>query len=82
MKKDIHPEARPVVFRDSASGTMFLARSTIRTKETVKYEDGKEYPLCMIEISSATHPFYTGKQKLIDSAGRIEQFKRRYNLKS
>ena len=81
MKKGIHPESRPVVFRDSASGTMFLARSTIKTKETVKYEDGQEYPLCMIEISSATHPFYTGKQKLIDSAGRIEQFKRRYSIK-
>ena len=81
MKKNIHPATRPVVFRDSASGAMFLAHSVVRTKETIEYEDGKKYPLCPIEISSATHPFYTGKQKLIDSAGRIEQFRRRYNIK-
>ena len=79
--RDIHPEYRPVVFRDTASGTMFLTRSTVQTKETIKYEDGKEYPLFDVEISSASHPFYTGKQKLVDTAGRVERFRRKYNIK-
>ena len=79
--RDIHPEYRPVVFRDTASGTMFLTRSTVNTKETVKYEDGNEYPLFDVEISSASHPFYTGKQKLVDTAGRVERFRRKYNIK-
>jgi large subunit ribosomal protein L31 len=79
--RDIHPEYRPVVFRDTASGTMFLTRSTVQTKETVKYEDGNEYPLFDVEISSASHPFYTGKQKLVDTAGRVERFRRKYNIK-
>jgi len=76
--KDIHPEYRPVVFRDTASGTMFLTRSTVDTKESIKYEDGNEYPLFDVEISSASHPFYTGKQKLVDTAGRVDRFKRKY----
>ncbi|MDA3949291.1 MAG: type B 50S ribosomal protein L31 [Spirochaeta sp.] len=79
--RDIHPEYRPVVFRDTASGTMFLTRSTVQTKETVKYEDGNVYPLFDVEISSASHPFYTGKQKLVDTAGRVERFRRKYNIK-
>ncbi|MFP4153331.1 MAG: type B 50S ribosomal protein L31 [Alkalispirochaeta sp.] len=79
--RDIHPEYRPVVFRDTASGTMFLTRSTVQTKETIKYEDGNEYPLFDVEISSASHPFYTGKQKLVDTAGRVERFRRKYNIK-
>ena len=79
--RDIHPEYRPVVFRDTASGTMFLTRSTVQTKETVTYEDGNEYPLFDVEISSASHPFYTGKQKLVDTAGRVERFRRKYNIK-
>jgi large subunit ribosomal protein L31 len=81
MKKDIHPKYRPVVFKDTASGTLFLTRSTVPTKETVKYEDGNEYPLFEIEISSASHPFYTGKQQLVDTAGRVERFKKKYNIK-
>jgi large subunit ribosomal protein L31 len=81
MREDIHPQYRPVVFRDTASGTMFLTRSTVETKETVKYEDGNEYPLYDVEISSASHPFYTGKQKLVDTAGRVERFRRKYNIK-
>ena len=81
MREDIHPQYRPVVFRDNASGTMFLTRSTVETKETVKYEDGNEYPLFDVEISSASHPFYTGKQKLVDTAGRVERFRRKYNIK-
>jgi len=81
MRENIHPNYRPVVFRDTASGTMFLTRSTVETKETVKYEDGNEYPLFDVEISSASHPFYTGKQKLVDTAGRVERFRRKYNIK-
>ncbi len=81
MKKDIHPNYRPVVFKDTASGTLFLSRSTVETKETIEYE-GKEYPLYQVEISSASHPFYTGKQQLVDTAGRVERFKRKYNIKS
>jgi large subunit ribosomal protein L31 len=81
MKKDAHPNYRPVVFRDTASGTMFLTRSTVETRESIKYEDGNEYPLFDVEISSASHPFYTGKQKLVDTAGRVERFRRKYNIK-
>ena len=81
MKKSIHPEYRPVVFKDSASGTLFLTQSTVATKETIQYEDGKEYPMFEVEISSASHPFYTGKQQLVDTAGRVERFKRKYNIK-
>ncbi len=82
MRDGIHPNYRPVVFRDTASGTLFLARSAVETKETVKYEDGNEYPVFDVEISSASHPFFTGKQKLVDTAGRVERFKRKYNIKS
>jgi large subunit ribosomal protein L31 len=81
MKKDIHPSYRPVVFRDTASGTMFLVRSTVSTRETVQYSDGNEYPVFEVEISSASHPFYTGRQQLVDTAGRIERFRRKYNIK-
>ncbi|TVR67765.1 MAG: type B 50S ribosomal protein L31 [Spirochaetaceae bacterium] len=80
--RDIHPNYRQVVFKDTASGTMFLTRSTVETKQTVKYEDGNEYPLYEVEISSASHPFYTGKQKLVDTAGRVERFRKMYNIKS
>ncbi|MFP3958540.1 MAG: type B 50S ribosomal protein L31 [Spirochaetaceae bacterium] len=81
MKKDIHPQYRPVIFRDTASGTLFMARSTVKTDQTIKYEDGNEYPVFDVEISSASHPFFTGKQKLVDTTGRVERFKRRYNIK-
>jgi len=80
MKEGIHPGFREVVFKDTASGTLFLNRSSVATKETVTYE-GKEYPLYQVEISSASHPFYTGKQQLVDTAGRVERFKRKYNIK-
>lgn len=82
MKQGIHPEYRPVVFKDSSTGTMFLTRSTVETSETITYEDGNEYPLFTVEISSASHPFYTGKQQLVDTTGRVERFKRRYNIKN
>jgi large subunit ribosomal protein L31 len=81
MKKEIHPNYRPVVFRDIASGTLFLTRSTVVTKQKVKHEDGNEYPVFDVEISSASHPFFTGKQQLVDTAGRIERFKKKYNIK-
>ncbi len=81
MKKEIHPNYREVVFKDAASGTLFLTRSTVETKETVEYE-GKTYPLFQVEVSSASHPFYTGKQQIVDTTGRVERFRRRYNLKS
>ncbi|GIU84422.1 MAG: hypothetical protein KatS3mg008_1197 [Acidimicrobiales bacterium] len=78
MKKDIHPEYRPVVFLDTSSGEKFLTRSTIRCKETIVWEDGNEYPLARVEISAASHPFFTGQMQIVDTAGRVERFERRY----
>ena len=79
MKKDIHPSNyRFVVFRDMSNGTMFLSRSTAASKEMIEWEDGKEYPVVKLEISNTSHPFYTGKNVLVDTAGRIDKFKRRY----
>ncbi|GAB4254392.1 MAG: type B 50S ribosomal protein L31 [Vicingaceae bacterium] len=79
MKKDIHPENyRLVVFKDMSNDYAFLCRSTAETKETIKWEDGNEYPLVKLEISHTSHPFYTGKMKLVDTAGRIDKFKNRY----
>jgi len=78
MKADIHPENyRPVIFADNSSGAKFLISSTIATKETAKFTDGKEYPVYNLEISSASHPFYTNQEKTIDTAGRVEKFKTR-----
>ena len=81
MKADIHPEYREVVFQDVTSDFKFLTRSTLSSKETVKWEDGNEYPLVKVEISSATHPFYTGQNRVVDTAGRIDKFKKRYAAK-
>lgn len=78
MKPDIHPEYREVIFRDSSNGFAFLTRSTIESSNTMEWEDGKEYPVVSLEISSASHPFYTGKQMLLDTAGRVERFRQRY----
>lgn len=78
MKSGIHPKYREVVFQDLASDLIFLTRSTVDTKETIKWEDGKEYPLVKVDISSASHPFYTGKHKVLDSGGRVDKFKKRY----
>lgn len=78
MKAGIHPEYREVVFQDMSSDFAFLTRSTIESKETIKWEDGKEYPLVKVEVSSASHPFYTGQHKVLDSGGRVDRFKRRY----
>ena len=78
MKAGIHPEYRDVVFQDVTSDFKILTRSTLSSKETVKWEDGNEYPLVDVEISSASHPFYTGKQRIMDSAGRVEKFNQRF----
>ena len=79
MKKEIHPkDYRFVVFKDISTGYSFLSKSTAKSKETVKWEDGKEYPLIKLEISSDSHPFYTGKMKLVDSAGRVDKFYRKF----
>jgi large subunit ribosomal protein L31 len=77
MKPDIHPAYRQVVFQDTSSGEMFLTRSTIETAETVDL-DGDTYPLAKVEISSASHPFFTGTMTIVDTAGRVERFERRY----
>jgi len=78
MKADIHPNYREVIFQDLSSDLMFKTRSTIETKETIKWEDGNEYPLVKVEVSSDSHPFYTGKHKMLDSGGRVDKFKKRY----
>ena len=78
MKKDIHPNYRDVIFMDTSTGTRFLIKSTIASKENDKWEDGNEYPLVKVEISSASHPFYTGKMKFVDSAGRVEKFQKKW----
>ncbi len=78
MKSDIHPDYAPVVFRDLASGATFLTRSTITSDKTIEWEDGNTYPVVDVEISSASHPFYTGKQRILDSAGRVEKFNQRF----
>lgn len=78
MKKDIHPNYRPVVFQDVGADFAFLTKSTIETKDSIVWEDGNEYPLAKVEISSKSHPFYTGKQNIVDTAGRVDRFKRKY----
>ena len=77
MKSDIHPEYRPVVFQDQSSGDNIIIGSTIRTNETITV-DGQEYPLAKVELSSRSHPFFTGQMKIVDTAGRVERFERRY----
>jgi len=79
MKKEIHPKNyRMVAFKDMSSDVVFVTRSTAPSKETIKMEDGKEYPLVKLEISNSSHPFYTGKMKLADTAGRVDKFMNRY----
>jgi large subunit ribosomal protein L31 len=83
MKKGIHPDGyRMVVFKDTSNEHMFLSRSAAPTKETILWEDGKEYPVVKVEISNTSHPFYTGKSMFVDTAGRIEKFKNRYAKKT
>jgi large subunit ribosomal protein L31 len=81
MKKDIHPDYREVVFWDLSSDDKFITRSTIQTNETIEWEDGKQYPVYKVEVSSKSHPFYTGKNVLVDTAGRVDKFRKRYGTK-
>ncbi len=82
MKKDIHPaEYRDVIFQDMSSDLKFLTKSTLGTEESMKWEDGNEYPLIKVEVSSASHPFYTGQRMFVDTAGRIDKFNQKYKKK-
>jgi large subunit ribosomal protein L31 len=81
MRKEIHPGYKEVVFLDTSSDCKFLTRSTMHAKETIQWEDGKEYPLIKVEISAASHPFYTGKKIFVDTAGRVEKFQQKYKKK-
>ena len=78
MKQRIHPDYHPVVFRDRAANLAFLTRSTATSERTITWEDGRTYPVVDVEISSASHPFYTGPTRVLDTAGRVEKFRRRY----
>jgi large subunit ribosomal protein L31 len=77
MKEGIHPDYREVVFQDMSNGHKFLTRSTIQTRETIEFE-GKTYPLAKVEVTSESHPFYTGKQKIMDTEGRVEKFRQKF----
>lgn len=81
MKKGIHPQLNDVVFKDVSCDFSFLGKSTMKSNETVTWEDGKTYPLLKVEISAASHPFYTGKQRVMDTEGRIDRFKKKYSKK-
>lgn len=82
MKQGIHSENyRFVVFKDMSNGTTFLSKSTAASKETITFDDGNDYPVIKLEISNTSHPFYTGKNMLVDTAGRIDKFKKRYEKK-
>lgn len=82
MKKGIHPEYNDVIFWDTSSDHKFLTRSTLKSKETAKWTDGKDYPVIKIEVSSASHPFFTGKKMFLDTAGRVEKFQKKYQKKA
>ncbi|AGX04260.1 50S ribosomal protein L31 [Bacillus sp. NRRL B-14911] len=82
MRQNIHPEYRQVVFMDVNSGYKFLSGSTKKTNETIEWEDGNTYPLLKVEVSSDTHPFYTGKQKFADKGGRVDRFMKKYNMEN
>mgnify|MGYP005844021819 FL=1 len=82
MKADIHPEYREVVFQDVSSDFSFKTRSTVQARETIEWEDGNEYPLVKVEVSSKSHPFYTGQHKIVDSGGRVDRFKQRYGKRN
>ena len=82
MRKDIHPKYNEVVFWDTSSDFKFLSQSTLIPKEKIQWTDGKEYPVIKVEVSSASHPFFTGKKMFVDSAGRLEKFKKKYEKKA
>jgi len=79
MKADIHPKYDQVIFQDANANFAFLTRSTMTAKDKMKWEDGKEYPVIKVEISSQSHPFYTGKHKVLDAGGRVDKFRKRYS---
>ncbi|HUE13337.1 MAG TPA: type B 50S ribosomal protein L31 [Planctomycetaceae bacterium] len=79
MRSGIHPEYKEAVFIDTSTGHKFLTRTTMTSKEMVKWEDGKEYPLVRVDISAYSHPYFTGKMKYVDAAGRVEKFQKKYN---
>lgn len=81
MKQGIHPNYQKVVFQDTSTGFKFLTGSTKGSAETIEWEDGNTYPLLKVEISADSHPFYTGKQKLVDAGGRVDKFKKKYKMK-
>ena len=81
MKSDIHPDYRYVVFKDNTADFGILTRSTIPTNKTIEWEDGNEYPVVFVDISSASHPFYTGKQQFVDTMGRVEKFRKKFGEK-
>jgi large subunit ribosomal protein L31 len=78
VRKDIHPDYHPVVFRDPSANFAFLTRSTVTSDKTIEWEDGRTYPLVDVDVSSASHPFYTGRSRVLDTAGRVERFNQRY----
>ncbi|QUQ69345.1 type B 50S ribosomal protein L31 [Kutzneria sp. CA-103260] len=82
MKNGIHPDYHPVVFQDSSTGTSFLTRSTATSDRTVEWSDGNTYPLLVVDITADSHPFWTGAQRLVDTAGRVEKFNRRYGKRT
>ncbi len=81
MKENLHPKVREVVFKDISCDFSFIGTSTMNSQEKITWEDGKEYPLIKVEISSASHPFFTGKQRILDTEGRIDRFKKKYAKK-
>jgi large subunit ribosomal protein L31 len=78
MKQSIHPEYRSVVYYDTAADTGFLTRSTVKTNQTIEWTDGQSYPVVRVDISSASHPYWTGNSRVVDTAGQVEKFRRRY----
>ncbi|ATE55649.1 type B 50S ribosomal protein L31 [Actinosynnema pretiosum] len=82
MKQGIHPDYHPVVFRDQSTGKSFLTRSTATSTATVEWEDGNTYPLITVDVTSDSHPFWTGNQRVMDTAGRVEKFNRRYGKRA
>ncbi|SEH61131.1 LSU ribosomal protein L31P [Mycolicibacterium rutilum] len=81
MRKGIHPDYHPVVFKDATTGDAFLTRSTITSDRTIEWEDGQLYPLVVVDVSAASHPFWTGSRRHIDSAGQVEKFRRRFGTR-
>ncbi|GAB2670553.1 type B 50S ribosomal protein L31 [Gordonia jinhuaensis] len=82
MKKDIHPDYHPVVFQDASTGKTFLTRSTVTSDATFEWEDGNRYPLVVVDVTSDSHPFWTGAQRVLDTAGRVQKFERKYGKRT